>query len=103
MLWFSVYWDMQKLQDIVGALKFHLEVAPQLNEALGDLLTHVGRMEDALRFYANAHNYIEGVPLHPDKDGLLSKEDIGQQARYALGLEDYVLGRVVLVPAKAGA
>lgn len=89
---------MHKLTDALGIVRLHLEASAPVQDAMNDLMKHASRMAEALRFYASKNNYIDGVPLHPDKQGFLTNVDEGQMARYALGLEDYPLGTVLRLP-----
>lgn len=38
------------------------------------------RLKRALEFYANQANYIDGVPMHSDDDGMLTAPDDGYLA-----------------------
>lgn len=49
-------------------------------------------MRQALEFYAQPANYLDGAPMHKDDTGLLTGEDNGWIARHALRKDDYNIG-----------
>jgi hypothetical protein len=68
------------------ARQLHME---EENEALETVLRELFRQRDALRFYADKANYLDGVPMMKDDRGLMVTDDEGHTAREALRLNDY--------------
>jgi len=67
----------------------------EINEALTVLLEEAVRMRRALQYYANKNNYLDGVPMFKDDDGVLITDDEGAMARQGLRLVDVSLGVIV--------
>jgi len=59
------------------------------------LLEEAVRMRRALQYYANKNNYLDGVPMFKDDDGVLITDDEGAMARQGLRLVDVSLGVIV--------
>lgn len=92
---------MRKLVEAAGTVRVHLEASDEVQSCINDIMQLAFRYENALKFYSNRDNYIDGVPMQrAPEDGLLSESDEGSIARHALG-QDYSLGLVLRLPAKA--
>lgn len=76
---------MQKLIEAVGTLRVSQLAKVEVDRALEDLIKIALRQQQALRFYADRSNYIDGVPMVKDNRGMLVADDEGSVARYALG------------------
>lgn len=69
----------------VGKLRFET-VSAEGQIALNQLIACALRQRQALKFYANPHNYIDGAPHLQQTDTQLAPlPDDGSVARYALG------------------
>lgn len=76
--------------EAIGTIRVALLAQEENHAALNDLITLAVRQHEALRFYADARNYLDGVPMH-EHEGLLQLQDDGLTARLALG-DDIPLG-----------
>lgn len=79
----------------------HLQATPVVVESLMELVVLATRQEEALKFYADRNNYIDGVAHLQDDKGLLTiPDDEGYVAREAMG-QDHVLGAALIKVTRA--
>jgi len=76
------------VEQAAAALRIRQLAAQEENRALEVVLQELFRYRDALKFYATRENYLDGTPML-GSDGMLTQNDEGYTARYALRLDDY--------------
>lgn len=89
---------MRQLEDAIAALTTAQMILPSaLSEPLGVIVKEVIRYRAALRYYADAQHYIDGVPLGEDDEGSLTIPDNGIRAKMALRQLDIIMGKPSMV------
>lgn len=94
---------MMDVIEAIGVLRLNQEAQMAVVDATNNLVRQVMVYRQALLFYANTENYIDGAPQHsnPFDEGLLTYEDNGQYARQALGEDVPLSSALIRIPKAA--